>query len=191
MKNKIQSLSPADAGLSLVASAPTGSVRDGNKWPCISYQVVINNAQGKAVWAGPFHIGVGHVKPMSYDEQGPFWSKSKIQLSDAEANLSHAWKLRPYATFSNPEVQASLAAKLAVFQKVTPKLDNVVHSILSDGSAYFDAQRFEDWAADYGLDADSIKAKETFDACGEIGREISRSLPADTLAGLREWSQNY
>ena len=88
-------------------------------------------------------------------------------------------------------VEASAAAKLAKAHKVAPKLDGVMRSLLSDGSAYFDGLRFEEWASEYGYSSDSIKAKETFEACDRIGRDLSRALSRDELAGLREWSSNY
>jgi hypothetical protein len=65
------------------------------------------------------------------------------------------------------------------------------HSLLSDGSAFFDGHRFEDWADELGYSSDSIKAKETFETCDRIGRDLARFLSRDELESLREWASNY
>ena len=89
------------------------------------------------------------------------------------------------------QLWASVAAKLAEFQKVAPKLADVVHSLISDGSAYFDGQSFEEWAGDCGYDTDSRKAEETYRTCDAIGRALVRGLGRETVERLREAAQDY
>ncbi len=197
MKNtETKSTTPADAGLSLaVLSGPRGSVRD-NDWPCIEYTVQLSNARRQIVWTGEYRLGVGHVKPLTYDELKPLVHqfRSKVRMTADEENTSHHWKRGQrfdYKDARTAQLVADTAAKLAQIQSVTPKLEDVCASLLSDGSAFFDGQRFEDWAGDFGYDSDSIKAKETFETCDKIGRDLARHLSRDELTSLREWASSY
>jgi hypothetical protein len=191
MKTKeIKPIAPTEIGLSLiVCSGPRGAVRDENL-PCIEYTLQLQDSRRRPIWTGEYRLGVGHVKPWSYDDfnQARFLS---YKMSEREQNLSHHWSRKPGVQFTDKQAWAETAAKLATMQKVAPKLEDVMHSLLSDGGAFFDGQRFEDWAGDYGYSADSIKAKETFEACDKIGRDLSRALSRDEIEGLCEWASNY
>lgn len=187
MKTTVTPTTPADAGLSLsVVSGPTGQVLE--DWPCIAY-VVSLSLNGREIWRGDYRLGVGHVKPFpAYDRAADSW---RCGFTENEENLCHHWGRKVSARFTDKQLWSATAAKLAKFQKVAPKLEDVAHSLLSEGSAYFDAQRFEDWAADLGYDPDSRKAEATFKACDEIGRALSRAFTPEQLEGLREWAGNY
>lgn len=179
MKNEIKPITPADAGLSLtVIAGPRGSVRD--DWPCIEYVCELLHSRRAVIWRGEYRLGVGHVK----SEPRPFGMAQERQAIADKLHTSGKW-LVPL------DRVADVAAELAKAQKVSPQLNDVCHSLLMDGAAFFDGLRFEDWAGDHGYNADSIKAKETFDDCDRIGRNLSRALSRDTLAGLREWASNY
>lgn len=146
------------------------------------------------VWTGDFRLGVGHVKAASYDqlETTKYRWNSAAKLTADEENCSHHWA-RGAVFKKEPRVmqlQANTAAKLAVIQKVAPSLNSVMSSLLMDGSAFFDGERFEDWCANFGYDSDSRKAEATFKACDDIGRAISRAVSRDELTGLREWAAN-
>jgi hypothetical protein len=181
---EIKPITPSEAGLSiLVASGPRGSVKE--DWQSIEYTVQIM-LDKRPVWTGEYKLGIGHVKLPAGDGAGAQWGMT----SDEKCMLA-AWIARPHANFTNKQLQADVAAKLATKQKVAPKLDDVCHSLLMDGSAYFDGMRFEEWASDLGYSDDSIKAKETFETCDKIGRDLNRALKKETLAGLREWASNY
>lgn len=186
MKTEIVPITPEAAGLTLaVLSGPRGAVRD-NDWPCIEYTVELSNARRTVIWTGPYFLGVGHVK---VPKGMPF--SVQFHLTTDEERLLNTWQSKPHAQFTNKQLHADTAAKLAKMQRVAPKLEDVCHSLLSDGAAFFDGLRFEDWAADFGYSDDSIKAKQTFDTCDRIGRDLARHLSRDELAGLREWASNY
>ncbi len=184
MKTEIKSLSPSDAGLALaVLSGPRGSVQD--NWPCIEYTVQVMDSRKRPIWTGEYRLGVGHVKWPKANEAYP------LGITQDEMYCLNTVRMNPGAKIADKQLWADTASKLAKAQKVAPKLEDVCHSILSDGSAFFDGQRFEDWAGDLGYSDDSIKAKETFEACDKIGRDLSRALSRDELSGLREWASQY
>jgi hypothetical protein len=190
MTLKRKSMTPEQAELSItIVSGPRGSVRD--DWPSIEYTVQLLRRR-QIVWEGEYRLGVGHVKPMGWDELKTT-SAFKIGLTQDEKYVSNGMK-RGTQFKKEPrtlQLQADTAAKLAKAQKVTPKLDDVTHSLLSDGSAFFDGETFDDWCANFGYDADSRKAEATYRTCDEIGRKLARSLSRDELEALREWASNY
>lgn len=195
----IKPITPEEAGLTLaVLSGPRGAVdttkEDGNDnyWPHIAYTVELL-LDGKVVWTGPYKLGVGHVKWPKEHTLNISCSPATRGLTADEENVCriHARGQVLKKTPGGMATEASTAAKLAQIQKIKPKIEDVCHSLVMDGSAYFDGLRFEDWCADYGYSDDSIKAKETFETCDRIGRDLSRALKKETLAGLREWASNY
>jgi hypothetical protein len=84
-----------------------------------------------------------------------------------------------------------IAASLAKIQKVAPKLPDVLHSLMMDGSPYFQGASFEEWAGDYGYDTDSRSAEKTYAACMDTGRQMSRAFTAEELAQLQEAAREY
>lgn len=146
-----------------VLSGPTGKVQEG--WPCIEYTVRLS-FHGKEIITTQYKLGVGHVDP----------KKARIAswgLTVDEHQLFEHWQSNPRTVFRDKELWANTAAKIAKAQKVVPNPPDVLHSLLSDGQAFFSAMRFEDWAAEYGYSPDSRKAEEIYRACDDIGRKLS------------------
>lgn len=192
----VNPVTPESAGLSLaVISGPRGEVSPQTctetgkplpGWPCIAYTCELHDPRGRVIWSGPYRLGIGHVKVPAGTN-----ANLSFKLTREQSALLDTWRRKPYADFIDKQLQADTAAVLARLQGVKPKLNDVCHSLLMDGAAFFDGQRFEEWAGDLGYSADSIKARETFEACDRIGRDLSRALSRDELAGLREWAGNY
>lgn len=178
--------SEALAALGFVLSVGTvrGEVGD-NDWPCIAFNVALDY-KGRKVLSTSFKMGVGHVDI----------TKAKIGRAinnwseDMDAMLS-SWKRNPYAQFKDKALQARVAAKLALAQGVKPSLEDVLHSLLSDGEAFFNAQSFEDWASEYGYETDSRKAEAIYRECDNIGRKIAAAVEPDAIKAAREILQDY
>lgn len=185
---KTQTETPASViermAITLECSTPLGGV-DGD-WPFIGYQCrLIRN--GREVWAGPYKLGIGHVKIPKIREGLPF--SHGIQFTQEEGYCWNVLKLRPHADIKDKALQSSLCAKLAIAQKVIPKLTDVLHSLLLDGAAI--DRTFEDWCAELGYDSDSIRALETFQACERIGKQLARGFTREELEELREAFAEY
>lgn len=184
----IDPITPEQAGLTLaVLSGPRGEVCNSPGeagWPCIAYTCQLSDSRRRVAWTGDYRLGVGHVKPKGH-------ARAEWSRTTPEQQLLEYWRSKPGSVFIDKQLWANVAAKLAKDQKVSPTLNNVCHSLLMEGSTFFDGQRFEDWASDFGYSADSIKAKEIFEACDKTGRDLSRALSRDEIAGLREWASNY
>lgn len=178
-----------ELGFSLaVLIGPRADVAD-NDWPNIKYRVELR-FNDKPILETDYKLGVGHV-----DCQNPKVDTSlagvKLRLSSDEESLLRIWQRKPHAQFVSKPTWATVAAKLATYQKVAPSLPDVVHSLLLDGEPYFNGESFEDWASNFGYETDSRKAEEIYKACMEIGRQLKRGLPHDTITKAREILQDY
>ena len=179
-------ITPTEAGLSLkVVSGPVGTVE--GTWKRISYVVALAH-EGREIWRGDYHLGIGHV---DLKKVGDAWSYKNFYLTESERSMLHTWQKDPGVKFLDLEKHARLAAKLAALQKVEPELDDVCHSLLSDGAAHFDSLTFEEWARELGYDPDSRKAEKVFNSCVGEGRALARAIRREKLDGLREWACDY
>ncbi len=178
-------------GLTLaVLSGPRGEVKD--KWPCIAYDVELQR-NGRRVWSGPYSLGIGHVTwPKEHVLDRVFHPATRGLTADEENVCRiHARGQLVKQTPEGSLTEARAAAKLAKFQKVSPKLADVMHSLLLDGSPAFDGLSFEEWASEYGYSDDSIKARATYDTCLQTGLALRRAFNEAELAQLREAFQDY
>jgi hypothetical protein len=173
----------AKMGVTLESSSGLVGVRE-KDWECVTFQCSLSR-RGKVFWSGPYHLGLGHVKlPKVF----PF-----MNFSMDEARIGETLVRKPNVKFlpEGQEIKVRLYQKLVRMQKVFPSLLDVMHSLLSDGSAQFDSQAFEDWCGDLGYDTDSRKAHETWLACVEIGMCLRRAFSAAEVEELREAFSQY
>jgi hypothetical protein len=113
-----------------------------------------------------------------------------------------------YIKFKNMPLWSAVAQKIALYQHrqktgnfaatgraiyewIKPEPSDVIYSLLSDGSPFFDADTFGDWCGNYGIDNDSIKARAMFDACSETGRALVAALGRDKIETMREIFQDF
>ncbi len=164
-------------------SGPVAGV-DGD-WPHIAYSVTLA-FNDKLVLSIPFKLGIGHIE-LSKARPDSVLNR----YTDQEYSMLNTWLSKPNATFTNKLLQAQVATKLAVLQKVFPTLPSVLHSLLTDGEAFTSSMTFEDWCGNFGYETDSRKAEDIYRTCDDIGRKLSRGIPADVLTRARELLQDY
>lgn len=195
--NKPQELTDADRAEQVAAILSTVTIESGpprggvdeddktHRWPHVAFSVTLKR-NGRAFFIGPYRFGVGHFKPTAAEAAriGSFTSG----LPAKAGNMAAAMAKKPYADFINKELVAAVAAHIAKARKFSPSVVNVLPAILSDGSAYFDAETFDDWCGNFGYDSDSINARDTFDACDKIGRGIARAFTPAEIEALRDWT---
>lgn len=70
-----------------------------------------------------------------------------------------------------------------------PTAAGVLYCLLSDAEAV--DMSFMDWAGELGYDTDSIKARNTYDRCCEIGHALRKVFTAAQRAELRNLLQDY
>lgn len=183
-QNRIETLSAL--GFRLECGAPSGEVEKGEQgdWPHIAYTITLFH-HNKRILSTDYRLGIGHVKP----EECKLSFMVQRQFTANEESFLEAWKRNPRTNFKDKELQASVAAKLAKLQKVAPNLAEVLNSLLSDGTAFFNGETFEEWAGNYGYDTDSRKAEAIFKACDLIGRQLNK-ISREILDKAREATQD-
>lgn len=75
------------------------------------------------------------------------------------------------------------------FKEQAPHAADVLHSLTLDAEAI--DQSFADWADNFGYDSDSIKARNTYDACCAIGQQLRAMFSREEMDTLREMLQDY
>ena len=153
----------ANLGLTLTTGNGRGHYDADQNWTSIRFDCALAR-NGREVWSGPYHLGVGHLKNLATIER----ANGKLPRNAAPT-------------------QAQLAAltRYAAAERLQPKLADVLASLILDGAAYFDGSPFEEWAADLGYDTDSRKAEATFRECDTTGRKLARAFKPDELEALR------
>lgn len=152
-----------DFGLTLTAGNRRGHYDASQSWTSIRFDCILSR-NGREVWSGPYHIGVGHLKNLATVER----ANGKLPRNAAPT-----------------KAQLIALTHQATVESLKPKLTDVLHSLLSDGAAYFDGQTFEEWAADLGYDTDSRKAEAMFRECDATGRKMAQAFKPDELEALR------
>ena len=172
-KTKIDELI-ARLGVSMSHTPPTlagiKSKTDGKAsfWHCLEYEVRIKRETGGGCgW--PYRMGLGNFQ--------------QIQHQVGETDSS-----KPLPQWKRDEIEYLLEF---VELEGAPTLPDVLFSLLSDGSAFFDGVGFEEWCSEYGYNEDSRTAERIFNECEQTGESLSRIFTPAEIQELREAFQNY
>jgi hypothetical protein len=137
--------------------------------PCINWRVTLER-NGTPIWSGDYTQGAGHLPgKRNYGQQSV--DEREAEIKSCEIGRSVKSGFMPGASLK------------------PPTLTDVLSSLLLDGTA--DSMSFEDWAANFGYDADSRTAEKTFDECAAIGKALRLGLGAELVEQLREAFQDY
>lgn len=159
-----------------ILAGPVPYVTD--DWQGIGYTVRLMN-DGKEVLTTDYRLGIGHVELPKMNPRG--WSETEIYCLEA-------W--RKGRNVKDKALQTQIACKLAKAQRVMPKCDDVIYSLLMDSEA-IDYPTFEQWCDCVGYDKDSRKAESIYRACLETGLKLRSALGDKALADLREKFTDY
>ncbi len=159
----------------------------GEKWEAYHYAVTIQ--RGRASLAAFYSVGVGIVERFIEEDAarnlnrkigavpvcGPD-SYRPMTARDWVKNHRLRYGAEQYNTFRD-----------AVAEKYfRPDVMDVLASLISDAQTIENAPRFADWCAELGYDADSIKARKTFDLILEQSAELRALLGREAYAELAE-----
>ena len=133
-----------------------------NNWQCDAWRVSF--AVGKSRFETDYYTGLGHRKPVkgSEREEGASMPKKSIGY--------HAWAKRN-------------------IKPVAPCAAYVLYSLILDSSAIDTS--FDYWCSDYGYNADSISAFNTYQACCKIAKELRQVFTRAQLETLHELLEGY
>lgn len=176
-KQTIESLIES-LNLSLKCSAPKGGREE--DWYCIKYECSIFRSE-RIVWGGTYRLGVGYINKRYIPY--PYCNKNHILNRCLFGNCN------PIGNSVDKYITA--LGEVAARQKLKPSLASVLHSLILDGSAYFDALTFEDWCDGLGYPSDSIKARKMYDECDDTGRRLARAFTTAELDSLRAALQDF
>jgi hypothetical protein len=163
--------------LPVVISSPMGVVSD--EWPCIRYSVGIGGEFFE------YSLGIGHVD---------FKDARAVALGDKGARVhpftrEDVYFLNSLAAGKTPidkKYTATLAAKVANYQKKQPNPAEVLASVCREG---LDAdESFESWCGNFGYEEDSRKAEAIYRQCTDNGKKARRLLSPANFAKFADLS---
>jgi hypothetical protein len=146
----------------------------GEKSPSLNWRVTVKKA-GRDVLSADYSAGCGHAP--SYKAGRMTRDDSEVlrwECENGKAGRYQSWGV---------VARSSKAALL-------PDLADVLASFALDSSV-LDFGAFEEWASDYGYDADSREAEKTYRACLETALRLRSGLGESTLAALRDIANEY
>jgi len=149
-------------------------INPGDRKTQSDWSVTINR-QGKVGYTTKYHKGAAHRRWLSKDSHrfNIFCNQSRGLFKD-------------YRILKGKRIP-QIINKLSVYmaealdhytEPAPPTIDEVIYCLLLDAGGVRHGQAFTEWAANYGYDDDSIKAKSCFEACRDIWSALVR-LNAD------------
>lgn len=148
----------------------------------LNWRVTVKR-NGRDVLTTDYSAGIGHCpghkKPVS-----PYWNRPARMWQDAicEFETESGFRSRPFTTWGGFSADKS--------KPILPNPLDVLHSLNSDADV-LNYPTFEDWAGDFGYDADSRSAEATYRACLEIALKLRAALGDDGMTRLTEIFQDY
>lgn len=122
----------------------------------------------------PFFAGIGHIPGYDFKCGRFAWNDSLIRECLESGRYPRKWVFgaRPFKVFPVPDI-----------------LD-ILNCLVTDADV-LNADSFEDWAADFGLDPDSRAAESFYNQCVKQTRDFVRVIGRDNLEILRELFADY
>lgn len=138
----------------------------------LNWKVTVSKGN-RVILTTDFSAGIAHCP--SY-KQGERWTIAYTDTIDYECEQGHTCKSAPWGKAKgNP---------------IKPDYIDVLHCLVSDSNV-LDYGKFEDWANEYGYDADSRSAESIYRSCLEIALSLRAGLGDSTLAKLNDLFQDY
>ncbi|QWF18685.1 hypothetical protein [Lysobacter capsici] len=154
--------------------------------PSLNYQVAILS-DGRPVLDTDYMMGSGYcpANKLTAKQLDPHVGKensytARLRREAIAHECATGREVRLIRTMNSNPTGVSRGAGRAIL----PELADVIFSLAMDASA-LDFDTFVDWADDYGYSSDSIKARETYEACREHGAKLRRAVGADRFERLR------
>lgn len=159
--------------LGLVASIVSNGIREKDGQYMLAYNALFTRTNGKSQ-AFDYFVGVGCVpwdKIRSTDFRLSWQEQQVVELRQKRFHIKDKLFL------------ATTAAKIAFLTKWKPDPIEILHCIAMESDSL--DMTFPDWAMEFGYDGDSIKAKETYEACQQEAIRLKSLIGSQAMESLR------
>ncbi len=169
--------------LTVSISAPLGDVQ--GDWPNVLFHLIFSGRQNSPL-SLEYRLGVGHVNWKAVNPDRIMG----VQLTPDEASVVYTILRNPSAQLKDKSLWATTAAKIAKFQKVSPKPYEVLASYCRDAFSAHN-ESFENWCGNFGYDADNIKAKNIYDTCAGLYYKLATLIGADNVQKFNDLANEF
>lgn len=164
-------------------------------WRSLNWEITIKRA-GRHVLTTEYSAGEAHAPAYKRYKLGatrqlntPEHAALDAELETGIVHVKGNWGLHdPKADFESYNNEFGDASRRR--KRINPAAADVLASLALDSSV-LDSGTFEDWAAEYGYDADSREAEKTYRQCLEIALKLRAAIGDDGLQALRNACQDY
>lgn len=176
-----ESIRSCAAGLGLTMTSefvPWSKSRNaGEKHRTLNFKVTLHK-DGRAFLTTDYSAGVAHAP--GYAKQ------SGDSASGYERDQRVAWECE----HGKPSRYRAWGCSALKAEPIVPEIADVLYSLSLDSSV-LDFPTYEDWAGEYGYDADSRKGEATYRACIEIALKMRAGLGEAGMRQLADAVQDY
>lgn len=141
----------------------------GNKEPSLNWEVTLKR-NGRHVLTALYSAGAAHCP--AYKVKDAYEKKRAVSMECETGKVVRVKSFGPTLTD----------------KKIEPNARDVIASLLLDANA-LDAGTFEEWAREYGYDADSISARAIYDQCVQHALAFRAAVGAQAFDELRAAAQ--
>lgn len=177
-------------GLTYTATfQPRPQPRETVEHPQLHWLITLSNGKQSAQF--PYFEGIAHVQGY----QQPPWN-GRMTIAQAEEQKQYRKTCETGLLYNTTDRSAAFGTVKG--KQPAPDLLDVLYCLVSDASVRH-VSTYEEWASDYGYDADSRKGEETYRACQKQTTDLLRVLGGgtvgrnalDRLEKLEELFQDY
>lgn len=174
----------AHLGLSISATfVPLSRSRHATTWQSINWTIVAKR-NGRDIITTDYAQGSGHCPA---DKRAFTFANGKPDRHMREKAIAAECETGRHHRQASPGSQHVRDTRQPLSP---PKAEDVLYSLVNEASV-LDCASFEDWCADYGYNADSIKARATYDACIASALQLRAAVGDDGMRTLREAFNDY
>lgn len=150
--------------------------------PSLNWLVTLKRGNGSMSF--DYSAGCGHCP--SYKQlwnATPYEKRQQRELLAAECETGKQHNWAGWMSIPKPVV-------MKLVKPITPKHANIIHSLAIDASV-LDSGSFEEWASEFGYEADSRAAEAIYNACLQQALQLRRLVGDEGLRLLQTASQDY
>lgn len=178
MKTTEQTITLESLGLKCtIVSQGVSKMNDDDKSPMLAWNAMFTNSRGQSQ-SFDYFTGLSCVDWAWAEKR----KNNQAIFTIHERNIlglgAMRWRVK------DRKMVSDLAAKIAFLTNFKPNPIEILWAVAMDCDALDSS--FEDWASDFGYDADSRKAEKIYHACQDNGHKLRKLLSREQIQQLRE-----
>lgn len=147
------------------------------EYPTFNYKItLVHGPSNQPMLVTDYHMGCAHSESF---HRAPSHGRDAVLAKEVETGVRHLYS----ESFDR-------ATRMTPREVIDPKIIDVLMCLVLDAQV-IECGSFSDWCAEYGYSDDSIKAKETYEACLTTGLRMRQAFGDADLSTLTLLSHEW